>query len=210
MFDDLLVYQETSLKDVAKYLVCRVENFIPFYPKFAALASSTDLLSIVEEILGAEPIIFKDKVIMKQAGGTGFRAHQDYNYGWSAFPTVFVNALISIDAATPENGCIEFAPGSHRKGTIGDRWWLLSDEEIARLSFVPVSTQPGDVVLFHSLLVHRSSDNLSDADRSVLYLTFNRRKDGNFRDAYYANFPKIRRRFMMKQIQWLIHHNRMK
>ncbi len=206
-FDDLLVYHETSLKQPDHSFPCRVENFLPHFPRFAALCERPELMRAVQMVLGAKPVLFKDKVILKAPGGGGFRAHQDYNYGWSAFPTTFVNALISLDAATQQNGCIEFAPRSHFR-TIGDRWWLLSDEEIEKLHFIPVVTQPGDLVLFDSLLAHRSADNLSETHRSVMYLTFNRFDDGNFRNDYYRLFPKIRRRLMLKQIEWKIVNNR--
>lgn len=204
--DGLLIYHESSLTQSGLSFPCRVENFLPYFPRFAAFCARPELLDAIRAVLGSEPVLFKDKIILKGPGGGGFRAHQDYNYGWSAFPTTFVNALISLDAATPQNGCIEFAPRSHFS-PIGEKWWLLSDKEIAKREFVPIATEPGDLVLFDSLLVHRSADNLSDTHRSVLYLTFNRREDGDFRDDYYRFFPKIRRRFMLKQIEWIIAHN---
>ncbi len=34
--------------------------------------------------------------------------------------------LADIDAATPENGCLEIAAGHHKRGMIGERWRPLS------------------------------------------------------------------------------------
>ena len=45
--------------------------------------------------------------------------------------------------------------------------------------------RPGDLVLFDSYLPHRSRVNLSDASRRVLYATYNRQKEGSWRDAYF-------------------------
>jgi ectoine hydroxylase-related dioxygenase (phytanoyl-CoA dioxygenase family) len=59
-------------------------------------------------------VLFKDKVNYKLPGGNGFRAHLDapaYNHMGNI---VHTNIMVTIDAQTTENGCLEVVPGSHK------------------------------------------------------------------------------------------------
>ena len=125
-------------------------------------------------------------------GGAGFKAHQDQQAGWGRFAPLFVTALVSIDAATVENGCLEIAAGRHKQGLLGEEWRPL-DAAAARLELEPIPTAPGDVILFDSFVPHASKENFTDAPRRVLYLTYNRASEGDHRLRYYrekhASFP---------------------
>ena len=43
--------------------------------------------------------------------------HQDYSY-WQDYSPQLTTALIYIDRATEENGCLEVVPGWHKKGLL--------------------------------------------------------------------------------------------
>ena len=47
--------------------------------------------------------------------------------------------------------------------------------------------EPGDVLLFDSYVPHASKPNFTDAARRILYLTYNRASDGDYRAQYYAD-----------------------
>ena len=123
-------------------------------------------------------------------GGDGFKPHQDQQAGWSVYASLFVTALVAIDEATAENGCLELAPGQHKRGLIGREWTPLTEAEMAGMAFVPYPTKPGDAVLFDSFVPHRSGSNLTDAPRRVLYVTYNRLSEGDHRLRYYADKRK--------------------
>uniref|UniRef100_A0A7S2XD40 HD domain-containing protein n=1 Tax=Lotharella oceanica TaxID=641309 RepID=A0A7S2XD40_9EUKA len=55
------------------------------------------------------------------------------------------------------------------------------------MDFVPVETQPGDVLVFSSYVPHRSRVNRSPASRRLLYLTYNAAREGYLRDEYYRD-----------------------
>jgi hypothetical protein len=96
-------------------------------------------------------------------------------------------ALVSVDAATVENGCLEVAAGHHRRGIIGESWKPMDGEDLHGVEFVSVPTEPGDTVFFDSYLPHRSEPNLTDAPRRVLYVTYDKLSEGDRRAQYYAD-----------------------
>jgi ectoine hydroxylase-related dioxygenase (phytanoyl-CoA dioxygenase family) len=187
------VYREASKRDPATRIVQRIENFCPFHAGYDRFVRAGRLVEMVSAVLGERAVLFKEKINFKLAGGSGFKAHQDQQAGWSRYAPLFVTALVSIDAATRANGCLEIAGRWQRQGMIGEEWKPLSDAEVTGLDLKPVETAPGDVILFDSFVPHASADNLTDRPRRVLYLTYNRASDGDHRAAYYrdkhASFP---------------------
>lgn len=187
------VYREPSKRDPAARIVQRIENFCPFHAGYDRFVRRGRLVELASAVLGAPAVLFKEKINFKLAGGAGFKAHQDQQAGWSRYAPLFVTALVSIDAATRANGCLEVATRWRRQGMIGEEWRPLGDAEVAELDLRPVETAPGDVILFDSFVPHASADNLTDRPRRVLYLTYNRASDGDHRADYYrhkhASFP---------------------
>ncbi len=187
------VYREASKHDPAARIVQRIENFCPFHAGYDRFVREGRLLEMASAVLGEAAVLFKEKINFKLAGGSGFKAHQDQQAGWSRYAPLFVTALVSIDAATRANGCLEIATRWRRQGMIGEEWRPLDDAEVAGLGLHPVETAPGDVILFDSFVPHASADNLTDRPRRVLYLTYNRASDGDHRADYYrdkhASFP---------------------
>jgi len=129
-------------------------------------------------------VLFKDKINFKMPGGAGFELHQDQQAGWSTYAPRFMTAMISLDAASIESGCLEIAAGRHREGLIGEQWKPL-DETGIDLEVVP--TAPGDAIFFDSYVPHASKANFSDSPRRILYLTYNLADDGDHRARYYAD-----------------------
>jgi ectoine hydroxylase-related dioxygenase (phytanoyl-CoA dioxygenase family) len=139
------------------------------------------------QLLGDQPSLFKDKVIFKPPGMQGYKAHQDYAY-WQwlpAAPDSLLTVLVALDAATAENGAVEFFPGHHRALLTApgapddvDEWALYGPGEV-------LATSPGDVVIFHSLTPHRSGDNNTPSMRRQLYLSYNGAAHGDLYGVYY-------------------------
>ena len=187
-----MVYSEPSLTDPAIRLIQRIENFCPFHAGFDALVQGR-LKAAVETLLGAPAVGFKDKINFKMAGGAGFEPHQDQQAGWSRYAPLFVTALVCIDRATLENGCLEMADAPRFAGLIGGEWAPLTREQMASFTLVPVPAEPGDVLFFDSYAPHASKPNRTDAARRILYLTYNAEAHGDHRALYFAekraNFP---------------------
>jgi 2-aminoethylphosphonate dioxygenase len=186
------IYREKSLLDGGSRVLQRIENFFPFHQGFHELLAEGKLCDAVDALFGEASVLFKDKINFKMPGGDGFKLHQDQQAGWSRYASLFITALVSIDEATIENGCLEVAAGLHRKGLLGEEWKPLP-EDLAGLELVPVPTKPGDVIFFDSYTPHASQPNFTKAKRRVLYATWNRASEGDQRERYYAdkhaNFP---------------------
>lgn len=188
-----MVYYEPSLLDGSRRIVQRIENFCPFHAPFDSLIRDGSLSRAVEQLLREPACLFKEKINLKLVGGGGFEAHQDQQAGWTRYAPIFVTALVCIDRATAENGCLQVADTPRLTGLIGEEWRPLNADEMKAFRIIDIPTEPGDVLFFDSYVPHASEPNLTEQTRRILYLTYNRLSDGDHRDLYFAekraNFP---------------------
>ncbi len=94
--------------------------------------------------------------------------HQDRRY-WRYSDDNLVSVWLALDDEYSENGVLEFIPGSHRMSFTPDlfdekEYFMEESDKNIPLIETKVSTtlQKGDVVLFHSLLLHRANKNDTD------------------------------------------------
>ena len=188
-----MVYRESSLIGAGTRVIQRIENFCPYHSEFDRLVRAGRLFTAIEQLFGAPACLFKEKINFKMSGGAGFEPHQDQQAGWSRYASLFVTALVTIDRATIENGCLEMADAPRFSRLIGEEWRPLSADEMAGFKLVSVPTEPGDVLFFDSFAPHASKPNLTNAQRRILYLTYNLASEGDQRARYFAdkraNFP---------------------
>ncbi len=177
-----MMYFEQSKLDAGKRILNRMEDIEPFHQGFSELFIHGDIQKVTSQLFGDDAVLFKDKINFKLPGGDGFKAHQDVQAGWDRYAKLHITALVSIDASTVENGCLEMAAGYHDKGLIGEQWKPLDEDA---LDYEAVITNPGDAVFFDSFAPHRSGPNLTDAQRRVLYVTYNAAAEGDHRRQYY-------------------------
>jgi 2-aminoethylphosphonate dioxygenase len=178
------VYREDSLTEPGRRVIQRIENFSPFHAGFEGLIRDGVLARWVGALMGGPVVLFKDKINFKMPGGGGFKAHQDQQAGWGRYAPIFVSAMVTLDPATLDNGCLEIAARRNREGLIGEEWSPLDENG---LDLQPVPTAPGDVIFFDSFVPHASKPNLTDAARRILYLTYNLASLGDHRVRYYAD-----------------------
>jgi len=177
--------------DAAK-LLCRMENFTQYHAGLDYILNGDKLPQLATDLFGEQSLLYKEKVNMKLPGGAGFTPHQDVAAGWWMYgQTLHLSCLVSIDAATPENGCLEVVAGHHRDGLLSDDWQEMPkavvDQWDREKLWTLVPTQPGDVLFFDSYVPHRSAPNDTQAPRRVLYATYAKASEGDFRSRYYAD-----------------------
>jgi ectoine hydroxylase-related dioxygenase (phytanoyl-CoA dioxygenase family) len=78
-------------------------------------ATQKIVLDCVEQIIGPNIILWGSQVFCKPAfTGRKVPWHQDGKY-WPMRPLATVSVWMAIDDVTPENGCMRYIPGSHRR-----------------------------------------------------------------------------------------------
>ena len=139
---------------------------------------------VVSELMAEPAVLYKEKINYKYPGGGGYAAHQDaLAYEFVDF---HITSLISVDPATPESGCLYFTPGRHQEGFIAlDEKGCVSPETAASMAWIAVPTAPGDILLFGSYIPHKSPANRSNEPRRIIYLTYNAKSQGDWREKYY-------------------------
>ncbi|MEM7029732.1 MAG: phytanoyl-CoA dioxygenase family protein [Chloroflexota bacterium] len=150
-------------------------------PTLNKILRSDTMLDIIEDLIGPDIALYHSKLLPKTAGqGAAIPWHQDYAY-WQNKENLplMVNCQMAIDAATVENGCLEFIPGSqkwglqeheHHQETFGV---FLPGRYYQREEATIVPMEPGDGVFFTSLTIHGSSPNTSDKDRWANTFAYN-------------------------------------
>lgn len=188
-----MVYGEISRNGSGERLIQRIENFCPYHAGFERIVCQGKLQTAIDELFDEPSCLFKDKINFKMAGGAGFEPHQDQQAGWSRYAPLFITALVGVDRATIENGCLAIADMPRLDKMIGPEWEPLLDEKKGGHTLTPVLTEPGDVIFFDSYVLHGSDPNESSAQRRLLYLTYNPLSRGDHRRRYFdekrANFP---------------------
>ncbi len=125
------------------------------------------------------------------------RWHQDRRY-WRYSDNNLVSVWLALDQETGQNGVLEFIPGSHRMHFDSEQFdekEYFSQECVKNQKIIAskVSTdlQKGDVVLFHSLLLHRANKNRSDKPKFSFVYTVKGAKTKALEGTRSAQFPEI-------------------
>ena len=168
----------------------RSENFVPYHTGMKDAVTSGKVLDIVSELMAEPAVLYKEKINYKYPGGGGYAAHQDAPA--YEFVNYHITCLIPVDPATPESGCLYFAPGRHEEGFIAlDEKGCVAPAVASAMEWVPVPTDPGDILLFGSYIPHKSPANRSNQPRRIIYLTYNARSQGDWREQYYADKRQV-------------------
>lgn len=140
------------------------------------LAHNSNILDAVADVIGPNILLWNTNFFIKEATNPGFVSwHQDSTY-WGLDPDEVVTAWVALTDATPDNGYMQFLPGSHKSDQLPHldtfhRDNLLSrGQEIAvevdTSKAVGVGLKAGEMSLHHIKLVHGSAPNRS-GDRRV-------------------------------------------
>lgn len=152
-------------------------------PLFHDLARRPDLITILRELLGPDLLLFRSTLMLKPAFHGSIHAfHQDTSY-WPMRPPHLVTVSIALTDATPENGCFQVLPGSHRWDTRQMKEWgaisrpqdaaLTDRSDIDTSGAIQLPLRAGSALFFHSAIVHGSGPNRSPNPRhTALYAYF--------------------------------------
>lgn len=166
--------------------------FTPGDDPFGHLVRSERMVTAVQDILGAanppqgaQVCHFHSKLMQKEPRvGGAWEWHQDYGYWYKngfLFPEQMLSAMVALTPANKENGCLQVISGTHRMGRVehgfsgeqvgADQRFV--DESMKYGEHLFVELEAGDVLFFHSNILHRSEANLSDRPRWSFISAYN-------------------------------------
>ena len=155
---------------------------------YAKLSRHPRLLQPIMDILKEELYMHQFKINRKAAfDGDVWQWHQDYGT-WKNDDDMpearAMNIAIFLDEVNEFNGPLMFIPGSHAKGVVDASHdisttsyplWTIDKRTITKLvdkgGIISPKGPAGSVVMFHSCLVHSSTNNLSPWNRNSVYLS---------------------------------------
>ncbi|HOY21481.1 MAG TPA: phytanoyl-CoA dioxygenase family protein, partial [Haliscomenobacter sp.] len=106
-----------------------------------------------------------------------------------------MSVMVAITEANRANGCLQVIRGSHQMGRVehgfsGEQVGAAAryvELALKTMELVYVELEPGDVLLFHSNLLHRSDANLSDRPRWSMISCYNRASNIGYNESSSAS-----------------------
>ncbi|MBD0256174.1 MAG: phytanoyl-CoA dioxygenase family protein [Cytophagales bacterium] len=138
---------------------------------------------------------FHSKLMQKEPRvGGAWEWHQDYGYWYKnefLLPDQMMSVMVAITDANRENGCLQVIKGSHKMGRVehgfaGEQVGAAQryvDLALKTMELVYVELKAGDVLFFHSNILHRSEANLSDQPRWSMISCYNRQSNTGYNDS---------------------------
>lgn len=159
-----------------------IEPFVHFNKELTAWGLDPRMIDPCKAIVGQDDIVlYTEKLNLKRAHRGGqYILHQDSPYWQTENPVAgkVATAMLFLDDATRENGCLEVAPGSHKESVqkrrdvqgFGALEMDPSAFDLDRL--VALEVPAGSAVYFGAFLVHRSAPNRTGDDRRALLYSY--------------------------------------
>lgn len=155
---------------VGQGILRKIQEITAYSTVFRDFVHGAKMLDLVEDLIGNTIYYHSSKLMFKPAHhGAAKPWHQDYAY-WASTQPEQVTCWMALDEATPENGCMQLIPGSHKWGLIKH----YKEELQIDLKNVPqdkvkiAPMKPGSILVFHVLMLHYSAPNTSDKSRRAL------------------------------------------
>ena len=124
--------------------------------------------------------------------------HQDKRY-WRYSNDNLVSIWLALDDEDSDNGVLEFIPGSHLMKFESDQFdekeYFKEDiDKNARLIEQKVSTtlKKGDIIIFHSLLLHRANKNNTDKPKISFVYTVKGEGTHALEGSRSSEYPEIK------------------
>ena len=177
--DSVLSNNALDLNDLSGKKTKLTLWFTPGNDIFGYLTRSERMVGAVSQLLDSDAPVchFQSKLMQKEPKvGGAWEWHQDYGYWYKnqfIFPDQLISVMIALTPANKENGCLQVIRGSHKMGRVNHGFsgeqvgadMVMVDNALKTMELVYAELQPGDALLFHSNLMHRSEANLSEHPR---------------------------------------------
>jgi phytanoyl-CoA hydroxylase len=150
-------------------------DFTDAAPALLRAAMSARLHDVLDALIRHGRVLLQEMALVKPPHIGGEKPwHQDAAYFRGSDPNLMFGVWIALDPATRDNGCMEVIPGSHLGGPVPhvpaeDINLCTIRPDLVRLDRrVALPMEPGDALIFHSLVHHYTAANRSDLRRRAL------------------------------------------
>lgn len=178
-------YQEKNIK-TSQLMLGRIEMFLETHRVFVRLLQDSLIEEILLQFFGEPGVLLKEKINLKQPGSQGYSPHQDHP-AYSMFPVSrYLTLALFIGDIFDSHGALSFAACQHNLGIFpfNERGELKS-EAMQNWTWAEALGSAGSLVMFDSFVPHFSKSNDSEKPKPILFLTFNKKSEGNYRKAYF-------------------------
>lgn len=207
MEEDPMIQRHSLLRADADGLGTRISLWNRAGDAVYGLAARSERMVGAAEALIGEPVYhYQSKLTAKDPKvGGAWEWHQDYGYWYynGCLRPDMLSMMIALDRTDGENGCLQLVKGSHKLGRIdhvpvSDKQNAADparmEEILARHEVVHCELDPGDVVIFHSNVLHRSDQNRSDKRRWTFLVCYNAVSNDTLTrddDRYYVPLDRV-------------------
>src|SRR6478752_6235339 len=153
--------------------------FNPGQDVYSMLIRSNRMVKSAAKLLDSDSPVchFHSKLMQKEPKvGGAWEWHQDYGYWYKnqfLYPDQLVSIMIALTEANKGNGCLQVIKGSHKLGRVNHGFageqvgadMVMVNNALKTMELVYCELQPGDALVFHSNILHRSEANTSDQPR---------------------------------------------
>jgi ectoine hydroxylase-related dioxygenase (phytanoyl-CoA dioxygenase family) len=125
------------------------------------------IINLAKKIYGDNVALYNHRFVIKDKLNTNrVMLHQDSCYHLGNLNKC--SLFIPLSHTGPHNGGLEFYPGTHKYGYLGDAGEINPNAFSHKWKKVSPDTYPGDIIVMNSHLWHESPPNLSNQDRIVV------------------------------------------
>ncbi len=174
--DDIVYYDNKSKPSSLK----QVQRLHELDDYFKQLANSQKIVGLAKQLLGGEVELKNMQYFNKVPGpNEATPAHQD-GYYFMIKPQAAITMWLSLGEADASNGAVCYLPGSHLKGmrahgatsTLGFSQAITDWSPRDSQAELQMTAKAGDMLVHHSLTVHRANRNSSYRDRKSIGFIF--------------------------------------
>jgi ectoine hydroxylase-related dioxygenase (phytanoyl-CoA dioxygenase family) len=177
--DDAMKKNALDLNDQAGKKTKLSLWFTPGNDVFGYMTRSQRVIDSITPLLDSDSPVchFHSKLMQKEPRvGGAWEWHQDYGYWYKnqfMFPDQLISVMVALTEANKGNGCLQVIKGSHKLGRVNHGFageqvgadMVFVDNALKTMPLMYCELNPGDALIFHSNLLHRSEANLSDQPR---------------------------------------------
>ncbi|MDP1574328.1 MAG: phytanoyl-CoA dioxygenase family protein [Coxiellaceae bacterium] len=177
-------YFEISEKNKTEILN-RVENFAESKLDLCSQLFYKKIPSFLKNVFGNNFFLLKEKINFKMPGGEGFRAHQDAPAFTRFIKNEMLTFMIPVQSTNRENGCLQISGNYFKNEIITHENGTISNDIFNKIIWKEIPMNERDMLVFSSMLLHRSESNKSNSPRRSYFITYNQEIDGDLRREYF-------------------------